>query len=62
MAAHSSVLAWTIPGTAEPGGSDLAYAHTHIHFRSTYFVAAEAFLSGMYSKGKKEQILKGEGK
>ena len=39
MATHSSILAWRIPCTEEPGGSDLAlmfmyvyiYIHTHIY-------------------------------
>ena len=49
MAAHSSVLAWRIPGMGEPGGlpsmvshrvghdwSDLAHTHTHTHTHFPY--------------------------
>ena len=49
MATHSSVLAWRIPGTAEPGGlpsmgshrvghdwSDLAAAAAYIYIYSNY--------------------------
>ena len=43
MAAHSSILAWRIPWTEEPGGlvhgftksrTQLSYKHTHIHSRT----------------------------
>ena len=44
MATHSSILAWKIPGTEEPGGPqsmgskrvrhDLAHTHTHTHLKS----------------------------
>ena len=34
MATHSSILAWRIPWTEEPGGSDTTerlHTHTHTH-------------------------------
>ena len=34
MATHSSVLAWTVPWTMEPGGAtvhEVTTSHTHIH-------------------------------
>ena len=49
MATHSSILAWRIPWTKEPGGlqsmesqrvrhdSD-SHTHTHIHTKSYYFI------------------------
>ena len=57
MAAHSSVLAWTIPGTGEPGGllsmgshrvghdwSDLAAAAVHTAWaKNVYWFLYEAF-------------------
>ena len=46
MATHSSILAWTIPWTEEPGGlqsmgsqrsdtTESAYTHTHTHTHTT---------------------------
>ena len=59
MATHSSILAWRIPGTEEPGRlqsigshkvghdwSDLAC--THIYLRSYYFVASPISLGWMH--------------
>ena len=50
MATHSSILAWRIPRTEEPGGYSpqgcrelvttectCAHTHTHTHTQSTYF-------------------------
>ena len=42
MAAHSSVLAWRIPGTAEPGGLPSMGSHRVRHDRSDLAAAAGA--------------------
>ena len=42
MAAHSSVLAWGIPGTAEPGGLPSMGSHRVGHYRSDLAAAAAA--------------------
>ena len=52
MATHSSVLAWRIPGTAEPGGLPSMGSHRVRHDRSDLAAAAaavylEGFLSGL---------------
>ena len=50
MATHSSILAWRIPWTEEPGGyspwghketDTTAYTHTHTHVRNTLFKETE---------------------
>ena len=41
MAAHSSVLAWRIPGTGEPGGLPSMGSHRVGHDCSDLAVAAE---------------------
>ena len=40
MATHSSVLAWRIPGTAEPGGLTSTGSHRVGHDRSALEAAA----------------------
>ena len=45
MATHSGVLAWRIPGTAEPGGLPSMGSHRVGHDRSD-LAAAAAALSG----------------
>ena len=42
MAAHSSVLAWRIPGTAEPGGLQSMGSHRVEHNRSGLAAAVAA--------------------
>ena len=41
MATHSSVLAWRIPGTGEPGGLPSMGSHRVGHDRSDLAVAVE---------------------
>ena len=41
MATHSSVLAWRIPGTGEPGGLPSVGSHRVGHDRSALAAAAE---------------------
>ena len=45
MATHSSVLAWRIPGTAEPGGLPSMGSHRVGHDRSDLAAAAAACIS-----------------
>ena len=42
MATHSSVLAWRIPGTGEPGGLPSMGSHRVGHDRSNLAAAAAA--------------------
>ena len=42
MATHSSVLAWRIPGTEEPGGLPSMGSHRVGHDRSDFAAAAAA--------------------
>ena len=49
MAAHSSVLAWRIPGTVEPGGFSSMGSHRVAHDWSN--LAAAAAAAAAYSKG-----------
>ena len=42
MAIHSSILAWRIPGTGEPGGLPSMGSHRVGHDRSDLAVAAAA--------------------
>ena len=42
MATHSSVLAWRIPGTGEPGGLPSMGSHRVRHDRSNLAAAAAA--------------------
>ena len=44
MAAHSSVLAWRIPGTGEPSGLPSMGSHRVGHDRSNLAAAADVFL------------------
>ena len=62
MAIHSSVLAWRIPGTGEPGGLPSMGSHRVGHDWSDLAAAAEgAFLVDCHFirslKGKKEKTL-----
>ena len=52
MATHSSVLAWRIPGTGEPGGLPSMGSHRVGHDGSDLAAAAadHSSLSGYYSK------------
>ena len=45
MATHSSVLAWRIPGTVEPGGLPSMRSHGVGHDRSDLAAAAAATLN-----------------
>ena len=44
MATHSSILAWRIPGTEEPGGLPCMGSHRVKHDRSNLVAAAAAYL------------------
>ena len=44
MATHSSVLAWTIPGTGEPGGLPSMGSHRVGHDWSDLAAAAAAYI------------------
>ena len=52
MATHSSVLAWRIPGTGEPGGLPSTGSHRVGHNRSDLAAAAATNLKSecMYTK------------
>ena len=50
MATHSSVLAWRIPGTGEPGGLPSMGSHRVGHDRSDLAVAAAGFPGGSVGK------------
>ena len=45
MATHSSILAWRIPGTGEPGGLPTMESHRVGHDRSDLAAAASKVLS-----------------
>ena len=47
MATHSSILAWRIPGTGEPGGQLSMGSHRVEHNRSDLAAAAAAHLRGL---------------
>ena len=53
MAIHSSVLAWRIPGTAEPGGLPSMGSHKVEHDRSD-LAAEAAFCGEAYPTGGQE--------
>ena len=55
MATHSSVLAWRIPGTGEPGGLPSMWSHRVGHDWSDLAAAAVAFLSPQLLQMKREQ-------
>ena len=44
MATHSSVLAWRMPGTGEPGGLPSMGSHRVGHDRSDLAAAAAGFI------------------
>ena len=48
MATHSSVLAWRIPGTGEPGGLPSMGSHRVGHDSSDLAAAAAAYHSKYY--------------
>ena len=48
MATHSSVLAWRIPGTAEPGGLLSMGSHRVRHDWSDLAAAAAVFYSSVH--------------
>ena len=61
MATHSSTLAWTIPGTAEPGGlqsmglhrighnsSDLAAANWDHQYHNSYHLLGTCYMQGIF--------------
>ena len=50
MAAHSSVLAWRIPGTGETGGLPFMGSHRVGHDRSDLAAAAAAAADQLYSE------------
>ena len=50
MATHSSVLAWRIPGTGEPGGLPSMGSHRVGHDGSDLAAAAAATLGEFISK------------
>ena len=52
MAPHSSVLAWRIPGTVEPGGLLSMGSHRVRHKWSDLAAAAAAFLPNSKNLGK----------
>ena len=47
MAAHSSILAWRIPGMVEPGGLPSMGSHRVGHYWSNLAAAAEEYLNLM---------------
>ena len=55
MATHSSVLAWRIPGTGEPGGPPFMGSHRVGHDWSDLAAAAE-FLPWQTSKGQRFRL------
>ena len=59
MAAHSSVLAWRIPGTGEPGGLPFLRSHRVGHDLSDLAAAAAACLCyecQMFLKSKSQEL------
>ena len=48
MATHSSVLAWTIPETAEPGGLPSMGSHRVGHDQSNLAAAAAFLVANIY--------------
>ena len=58
MATHSSILAWRIPGTGEPGGLPSMGSHRVRHDWSDLAAAAAAgYMLGNFVKNKKPQFL-----
>ena len=49
MAAHSSVLAWRVPGTGEPGGLPSTGSHRVGHLGSDLGAAAATEYAGNYT-------------
>ena len=61
MATHSSVLAWRIPGTGEPGGLPSMGSHRVGHDWSDLAVAESFSAVGELSEGGKADVLKEDG-
>ena len=59
MATHSSVLAWRIPGTAEPGGLPSLGSHRVGHDWSDLAAAAAAAAENLFSQRKPPCMLRG---
>ena len=57
MATHSSVLAWRIPGTGEPGGLPSVGLHRVGHDWSDLAVAAAEIWTQLYNSNSKEVVL-----
>ena len=51
MATYSSILAWTIPGTGEPGGLPSMGLHRVGRDRSDLAAAAAAYCIGVFLSG-----------
>ena len=58
MATHSSVLAWRIPGTGEPGGLPSMGSHIVGHDWSDLAAAAAADFYSPENNGHKEPLYK----
>ena len=54
MATHSSVLAWRIPGTGEPGALQSVGSHRVRHDRSDLAVASGFFFIIQYTMSEKQ--------
>ena len=59
MATHSSVLAWRIPGTGEPGGLPSLGSHRVGHDRSDLAAAAAAAAEGWDMVGGGKEVQEG---
>ena len=55
MATHSSVLAWRIPGTGEPGGLPSMRLHRVTHDRSDLAAAADPIIQSEVSQKEKDK-------
>ena len=55
MATHSSVLAWRIPGTEEPGGLPSMRLHRVRHDRSDLAAAADPIIQSEVSQKEKDK-------
>ena len=55
MATHSSVLAWRIPGTGEPGGLQSMGSHRVRHDWSDLAAAASIYLLGKKERGRERE-------
>ena len=57
MAAHSSALAWRIPGTGEPGGLQSVGSHRVGHDGSDLAVAAATYIQWDTGHKKTDQVM-----